>query len=47
MLLVVYVENFSLFIFFCAVLCVEYHVGKKRRKQHESSDVESDEGQSH
>ena len=31
----------------CAVLCVESHAGQRRRKQHESSDDESDEGQSH
>jgi len=46
-LLAVYVEYFSLFIFFCAVLCVGSHTGQKRRKQHESSDAESNKGQSH
>jgi len=45
-LLVVYVEYFALFIFLF-VLCVESPAGQKRRKQHESSDAESDKGQSH
>jgi len=44
-LLAVYVEYSSLFIFLF-VLWIQYHTGQKRLKRHESSDAESDKGQS-
>jgi len=35
------------YIFVCALLRVESRAGQKQRKPHESSDTESDKGQSH